>query len=207
MDNFSIGGILTADRINGIKHEDLVVSDYTLEKTLDEQTYILHYKDKFSYELHVPIRVRILYIIKEAKKELEEYKHEQFLKEKAIARKKSLACVIKCANEIENIHKKSNYTEDEREQLTALKLMDGERESRIKAIASYKKQLEHTEKVLKGIDMRRKDAKRRDIKKKCLNDISHILRKAGIKKHRIKKHRTEAITLIRWNGIDMPNSY
>jgi len=189
-----------ANTINNICHEDLHVENYDIEKVLPRAKYLFHLK-MYGKDVYLPIRVKILYIINQAKNELQSYeKEKKFINANGEKLKTNLTRAIEYMKKVEKLYEINPFDEED-ELLNVLRINDGNKKEREIAIESYKKILEYTNKTLIHKDTR-KDAKETLIKKECVNNISSILKKRGIKKHRV-----EAIALIRDNGLEISNRF
>jgi len=189
------------DTVEGIKHSDLSVGlGDEFQSVLPEQKYVFFSK-VHEGDVYVPIRVKILYEIRNIEKRIQEHRlTKQFIKENAKNLEKNLKGAIAHMKKIEELY--TQVLDDERDEyLNTLRVNDGNKAERELARKSYEGILEYTQKTLASMKARY-DSEKKEIIQNGVKTISSIL-----KKRKVKNHREEAINLMHFNGLTVTNRY
>ena len=150
-------------------------------------------------DIYVPIRLKILYEINKTKKAVNELKEIRFIRDNANQLKKNLKAAIVYMKKIEELY--IGKSDEQDELLDALRVNDGCKDERELARKSYESILGHTKETLDSMKTRY-DSQKKDIIKNGISTVSNILKERGVRNHKI-----EAISLMNYNGVDVPERY
>jgi hypothetical protein len=171
---------------NGIQCPELIIHP---DINIKDQ-YVIHYENQ-SEIIYLPIKVKISYIITDAKYELNAISEEKL---KINTTTKHLRLLEKLLKLMDNFNQTRLVTNEELRYLYVMDLLDDERK---KVIASFEKQKINTENILKHQKANYKSLKK-TIKTNSLNSVSKLLKENGL-----RNHRDSASIILTSNGLDM----